>query len=189
MARNGNGLITTKQAEAAGISRVTLKKYVDSGKITYIRKGLYILQNDLVDEYALIQARSSKVIFSYGTALYLWGMTDRTPHIIDITAPHGHNLTRIFKEPSNLRFHYVVKSYYEIGITETRSPQGSNVKLYDKERCICDLIRRKNFQDMQLYSQAIQLYFQNRPNLRKLLKYGKLFGIEEQIRTYMEVLT
>ena len=41
---------------------------------------------------------------------------------------------------------------------------------------------------MQLYTQAIKDYFKTKPNNRKLLKYGKLFGIEDKIRTYMEVL-
>jgi hypothetical protein len=41
---------------------------------------------------------------------------------------------------------------------------------------------------MQLYTQAIKLYFAQGGNARKLLKYGKRFGIEDKIRTYMEVL-
>ena len=42
--------------------------------------------------------------------------------------------------------------------------------------------------DMQLYTQDIKDYFRSKPNNRKLLKYGKVFGIEEKIRIYMEVL-
>ena len=89
---------------------------------------------------------------------------------------------------SNLRCHYVQQEIYELGISETTSPQGATVRLYDKERCICDLIRDKEQMDMQLYSQAIKDYFKSKPNNRKLLKYGKVFGIEDKIRTYMEVL-
>lgn len=40
----------------------------------------------------------------------------------------------------------------------------------------------------KLYVQAIKDYFKNHPDVRKLLKYGKAFGIEEKIRTYIEVL-
>ena len=63
------------------------------------------------------------------------------------------------------------------------------MRLYDRERCICDLIRDKKEMDMQLYTQALKDYFRTGPNSRRLLKYGKQFGIEEQIRTYMEVLS
>lgn len=60
--------------------------------------------------------------------------------------------------------------------------------MYDRERCICDLVRDKEQIEMQLYSQAINDYFRTKPNSRKLLKYSKAFRIEEKIRTYMEVL-
>jgi len=58
---------------------------------------------------------------------------------------------------------------------------GAELRVYDdKERCICDLIRDKQAMDMQLYIQAIQEYFKLANNARKLLKYGKKFGIEEK---------
>ena len=81
-----------------------------------------------------------------------------------------------------------MKGFYDLGITETQSPQGAVIRLYDKERCLCDLIKDRNQIEKQLYVQAIKDYFKNRPDVRKLLKYGKTFGIEEKIRTYMEVL-
>ena len=62
------------------------------------------------------------------------------------------------------------------------------MSLYDKERCICDLIRNKDKIEMQLYSQAIKEYSKGKSNPRKLLKYSKLFKIEDKVRSYMEVL-
>ncbi len=188
VAEKNNGFIKTAQVEQLGISRPMLRKYTEAGKLEQVCKGLYILASDIADEYALLQARSKFAVFSYGTALFLWGLSDRTPHTYDITVPRGTNISLLKRDNPNLRCHYVQSDTYEIGISETASPQGATVRLYDKERCICDLIRDKNQIDMQLYSQAIKDYFKTKPNIRKLLKYGKLFGIEEKIRTYMEVL-
>lgn len=188
LADDGDGFFRTSQVECAGISRPMLKKYVDSGELVRVRKGIYLLSGDMADEYALLQAQSSKAIFSYGTALFLWGMSDRVPHTIDLTVPHGTNMTTLKRNNENLRCHYVQSELYEIGITKTTSPQGAEVRLYDRERCICDLIRGKEQAEMQLYSQTIKEYFGKKPNCRKLLKYGKAFGIEDKIRIYMEVL-
>ena len=188
VAEKNNGFIKTAQVEQLGISRPMLRKYTEAGKLEQVCKGLYILASDMADEYALLQARSKFAVFSYGTALFLWGLSDRTPHTYDITVPRGTNVSLLKRDNPNLRCHYVQPDTYEMGISETVSPQGATVRLYDKERCICDLIRDKNQIDMQLYSQAIKDYFKTKPNIRKLLKYGKLFGIEEKIRTYMEVL-
>lgn len=188
VAEQNNGFIRTSQVEELGISRPMLRKYTDAGKLEQVRKGLYVLSDDIADEYALLQARSKVAVFSYGTALFLWGLSDRTPHVYDITMPRGANISLLKRDNSNLRCHYVQQEIYELGISKTTSPQGATVRLYDKERCICDLIRDKEQMDMQLYSQAIKDYFKSKPNNRKLLKYGKVFGIEDKIRTYMEVL-
>jgi hypothetical protein len=83
----------------------------------------------------------------------------------------------------------VKKELWELGITSIQSPMGATVRVYDKERCICDLIRDKKYMDMQLYTQAIKEYFKAGSNMRKILKYGKQFGVEEKLRTYIEVLS
>lgn len=188
LATTNNGIIRTAQVEALGISRPMLRKYTDAGKLERVRKGLYILTDDIPDEYALLQEQCRDAVFSYGTALYLWELSDRTPFVYDITIPRGKKVTILKRDNPNLRCHYLSQQFYQIGITQTQSPQGAEVKLYDRERCICDLIRNKSQIDMQLYTHAMKIYFKTKPNNRRLLKYGKLFGIEEKIRTYMEVL-
>ena len=188
IAEQNDGLIRTGIVESAGIGRHMLKRYLDAGKLVRVRKGIYVINDGFADEYVLLQIQCSNAIFSYGTALYLWGMSDRVPHSIDITVPQGTNLTRLRRDNTDLRCHYVRQELYELGISQIRSPQGGTVRLYDRERCICDLIHHKEKIEMQLYTQAIQEYFKDQPDRRKLLKYGKQFGIEEKIRTYMEVL-
>ena len=101
-----------------------LKKYVEDNRLVRIRKGLYTLHGDLPDEYVALQIRSAKAIFSYGTALYFWGLSDRTPHFIDMTVPQGTNISTIKRDYPQARFHYVMSAMYSIGITETTSPQG-----------------------------------------------------------------
>lgn len=188
IADENNGFIKTSTVESAGISRPMLRKYVADGKLEQIRKGLYVLANDLADEFALIQIQSTKAVFSYGTALYLLGLSDRTPHIFDISVPQGINISRLKRDNQNIRCHYVQPDVYDVGITEITSPQGAIVRIYDKERCICDLIKDKDKVDIQIYTQAIKDYFNTKADRRKLLKYSKALGVEEKVRTYMEVL-
>ena len=38
------------------------------------------------------------MIFSYATALYFHGLSDRIPNTIHITLPHGYNATHIKKK-------------------------------------------------------------------------------------------
>ena len=70
-----------------------------------------------------------------------------------------------------------------------KSPQGYDVKAYDLERCICDLIRDKKSIDVQVYTQALKEYFGGKCNPRKIIKYSRVFHLEQKVRTYMEVLS
>lgn len=188
IAEKSDGIITTKQVEEAGLSRTILKSLVEEGILDKESKGIYSVADYFVDEYKVIQMRSVKAIFSYGTALYLLGLSDRTPHFFDVSVPQGCNISRIKKDNPTLRFHYVKKEWWNIGITSIRTPFGGMVNIYNKERCICDLIRNKNDVDIQLFTQALKDYFKQKCDIRLLDEYGKVFGIDEKIRTYIEVL-
>ena len=115
------------------------------------------------------------------------GLIDREYSHICFTVPTGYNATHIKKK--NKEVHYANPEILDMGTCEIPSSSGNLVKVYDKERCICDLIRDKEKIEMQLYSQALRDYFKSKPNNRKLLRYGKQFGIDDKIRTYMEVLS
>lgn len=116
------------------------------------------------------------------------GLSDRTPHFFDVSVPQGCNVSRIKKDNPTLRFHYVKKEWWNVGITSIRTPFGGMVNIYNKERCICDLIRNKNDVDIQLFTQALKDYFKQKCDIRLLGEYGKVFGIENKVRTYVEVL-
>ena len=188
IAAKSNGFVRTSQIETARIGRSFIKKYVESGLLERVRKGIFVPLNADIDEFALLQVQCSSLVFSYGTALYVWGLTDIIPHRFDISVPQGENISRLLRDNQKIKAHYVMKSFYDLGITETQSPQGAVIRLYDKERCLCDLIKDRNRIEKQLYVHAIKDYFKCLPDVRKLIKYGKVFGIEEKIRTYMEVL-
>lgn len=188
IAEQGNGQITPGLAAASGVSRTTLSALTDKGMLVRVSRGVYTLADTITDEYALLQSHCGKAVFSLGTALYFWGLSDRVPHQIDMTVPQGTNISRVRTASGKLRCHYVKSELHPLGITTTISPMGSEIRLYDKERCICDLIRSRNSTDKQLYTQAIKDYFTGKPNTRKLIKYSKALGVEDRVRAYMEVL-
>lgn len=104
IAEKSDGIVTTKQIEEAGLSRAIIKNYVNQDLLIRESQGVYTVSSTLVDEYKLLQMRSEKMVFSYGTALYLHGMSDRVPHILDVTIPQGYNVSRIKKDHPDVLF-------------------------------------------------------------------------------------
>lgn len=190
LAKKDGGMITTSQIEKAGISRVLIPTFIDEGILVKESRGIYYYADEFPDDLQIIQANNPRIIYSYGTALYLWDMSDRTPHVWDISVPQGFNATRLKKDNKNIRLHYINADKWSVGITETLSPDGHKVHLYDKERCIIDLIQRKDKIDKQLYLQALHEYFKDRNNNHaQLIRYAKIFHIERPVRDYMDILT
>ena len=156
-----DGIASARELAKAGVSRQLLYQGMINGYISKESHGNYVITNNQPDEYRMIQNRSDKMIFSYGTALFLLGISDRVPHELDITVPQGDNVSRIKRDYENTKFHYCKKELWDLGIIEVTTPQGYEVKTYDLERCICDLIRDKKSVDVQIYTQALKEYFAN----------------------------
>lgn len=188
IASKQNGLLKTKDIEENGIPRSKINKLVEDGLLIRESWGIYSATSEMTDEYAAIQKRSAKIVYSYGTALFLHGMSDRVPSIIDITVPQGYNVKRLKKDNNNLRFHYVKPEVLFIGAESVITPQGSNVLAYNRERCICDIIKRYEKTDKQLFTQALKEYFSSSHSTRDLIKMSRLIGVEAEVRKYMEVL-
>lgn len=180
---------TTQQAESKGISRVTLSNLVNQGKLERLKEGVYIQNDDLVDDYALISYKNKRMVFSHNTALYLHDLSDRVPNVFHISVPQGYNASRLTKKFSNIQVHYIKKENFDLGISTKKSPFGNTIQVYDVERTICDIIANKNKIDKQIYTHAIKTYFeQAKIDKRKLIKYSRKLGVELTLRSLLEVL-
>jgi len=185
---SNGGVISAAELQHAGIDRIGLYSLLAKEILKKESHGNYVLTDNEPDEYKVIQNRSEKLIYSHGTALFLHGMSDRVPHTLDITVPQGDNISRIKKSYQNTRFHYCKKELWDLGIMNVNTPMGYGVRVYNPERCICDIVKDKDNVDKQIYIQAIQEYFKGRCNPRKIIQYAKEFNIETKIRNYMEIL-
>lgn len=184
-----NGYLYTKDVTSAGIRREQLKKYLDEGSLIRESRGIYSFADSINDEFVLLQSRCKKGVFSYGTALYFHGLSDRFPQMISMTVPKTYNVFYLKEELFHVEFHRIKPSLWSIGMMEMNSPQGGKIIVYDRERCICDMIRSRKQSDPQVFAQAIKGYFasKERDNLR-LMEYARKFHIEEKVQEYMEIL-
>lgn len=86
--------------------------------------------------------------------------------------------------------HFIKKEYFDIGKATIKSPQGQTIACYNAERTICDLLKDKKNQDIETLKYAISEYLKDKKarDLPKLMKYAKIFNVEESLNNYLEVL-
>lgn len=185
--KNNGGYITTKELDSNNIDRYFLTKLMDRKQINRISRGYYGLVNYSTDEYYKIISMSEKAIFSMNTALYLHNLSDRAPLVFDVTVPYYYGGS--LRKNKNVNLHFVKYSVLNLGKIEIISPFGMKIKVYDKERTICDIVKNRNNMDMEIFSKALKNYVKSsNKNLRKLMKYAKELKIEKKMKEYMEMI-
>ena len=187
IASEHGGIIEAKVAAQRGISKAMLYKLCKEDKIHRIVKGQYILPDDMQDELLSISKRSDKIIFSHETALFLHGISDRTPFEHTITAPSGCIPSVAIK--SECKVYYIKPELFDLGRTMLKTPAGNKVQVYDLERTICDVIRSRNKLGTETFLAALKMYAASpKKNLNKLNTYAKQLRVEKVLRQYLEVL-
>lgn len=184
--RNG-GIIDIKSAEEIGISRAMLSKLCKNNAIQRVAYGQYVLPNEISDDLLSISLRSKSIIFSHETALFLHGISDRTPFEHTITVPSDKRPPNTVKE--TCKVYYIKPSLFHMGETTLKTQYGNRVKGYDLERTICDCVRSRNRIGSETFLYALKQYAK-RPdkNLNKLNQYSKSMDISDTLRHYLEVL-
>lgn len=178
-----HGYISSKEFEKIGISKNLIPKFIEKEIIRKVAYGIYIDNKLIEDEYYILQKRISNIVFSYNTACYLLELSDRSPYKLDVTTIRNKHIYE------DLQVHYVTKDKYEIGITEIISPYGNPIKIYNAERCICDILKNSNSVDIEVYNKIINNYFKQRnKDLITLEKYAKELNVSKKLKHIMEVL-
>jgi predicted transcriptional regulator of viral defense system len=187
LAQEHGGLIETKIAAEHGVSKAMLYKLCKEDKIQRIAKGQYLLLEDLQDELFSISRRSNKIIFSHETALFLHGISDRTPFEHTITAPTNCVPSAAIK--AECKVYYIKGELFDLGRTTMKTPAGNDVPVYDLERTICDIVRSRNKLSTETFLAALKQYATSpKKNLNRLNDYAKQLRVANVLHRYLEVL-
>lgn len=187
ISNENNGLILTKTAIEKGVTRSNLSKLCDGGKITRIANGQYVLPDELNDELLSLQIRSKYIIFSHETALFLNGISERTPFEHTVTIPTSKTLSPSLSE--ECKIYYIKDELHELGKVQLATPMGNKVWAYDMDRTICDIVRSRNRMADETFIASIKNYaVSSDKNLANLSNYAGKMKILSQVRQYLEVL-
>lgn len=174
-----NGMLSTRMIEPLNISRQYLSIMENNNEIEKVSRGIYLSPSAFEDSYFSFQQKYKKAIFSHMNALYFYGMTEEFPYNYTVTVPQSYHVDTV-NEKCNV--FYVSDDIYEIGVVEVETPSGNKVRAYDKERCICDIIRSKGRMDSEQVKKTIKQYMRSRDkDIAKLYDYAKRMRISEKV--------
>jgi len=183
---NSGGIITSAYCREYKIPTVYLSRLVKRGILTKVATGIYLSKKGNYDEFYFFQYRYKKAIFSYETALYLLGVTDKIPHVMDVTVNYSYKLNSDIK---GFNIHYVKDEILNLGVLEKKTMFGNLVKIYSYERNLCDFIQHKEEMDSEVYVKLIRSYSDYEgKNIHALYEIAEKMNIVKEVRDIMEVV-
>jgi predicted transcriptional regulator of viral defense system len=187
IAKERNGLLLTSDLLKYGIPRTYLSILEKKGEFQRISRGVYSATGYMIDQMVVIQARYKGVLFSHETAAYLLDLTDRTPLFYSVTFPAGYNATSL--KASGVKVYFVDRDLCRLGSITMKSPHGNDIKTFNLERTVCDILRSRNQVDIQQVNEVLKRYVKKKErDLDLLYNYARQFRIQKIVREYIEIL-
>ncbi|MCF0112471.1 MAG: hypothetical protein HUJ60_00665 [Bacilli bacterium] len=146
-------MITYREAVNHYGSQYRLKRAVEIGDITKIEPGLYSFQEE--GEAAQIAARHPKAILTMDTAFYFQDLTDVIPEKWHLAT--SRTSSRI-SDPS-IQQHFELDRFFGVGVIE-KEISGTKLRMYDRERLLIELVRKKADFPYDYYKELIAVYRQ-----------------------------
>ena len=179
--------VSVAQVLDLGLSRALLSFYVKQGLLVRVKQGVYMLPSAIEDDLYTLSLRSSKIIFSHETALFLNNLSERTPFKHSVTIPSNFRLSKKTLQQCNC--YYIKPTLHKLGLIQRKTTFGHIVPCYNSERTICDLLRSQSRCDTETLLAALKNFASNpQKDINLLIQYAKKLHVFKQLTPYMEVL-
>lgn len=176
LCKKNNGYVTNKNLKDNEIPTVYLSRLCNSGDIKKVGRGVYLLKDDVEDDYFIFSLLYPNLIFHKYTALYLNGLINDEPEILNAVIDYN----KAVPKTDDVNIMRSRKSTINIGDSVVVTPSGNECRCYDMERCICDLFIYDDIKS-EIKREAIQNYRKKHLNKEKLYDYGKKLGIYDKL--------
>ena len=185
--KHQNGTILSADLDKYGIPRKYLQILIAEGRLEKCDRGIYVAVDAIEDEMFAMQKKYSKLIYSHETALFMHDLSDRTPFEYSATVPSGYKV--VSNVADRFKIYYVKKELHELGVISLNSSFGNEIRVYNIERTICDIIKSRSRVDIQILNEALKGYIRIKSSDYSLLMdYAKKLNIEKVLRNFLEVI-
>ena len=164
-------ILRYKDLTKQGINDYQIKKLVNAGKLYFIKKGVYSTEKQ-INYFEMISRKHPNAIHTLETAAYIYKLKKELPKKYYVASKQK---DRKMKE-EYIKQIFMTDELYNIGINNM-TYQNVNIKAYDLERLLIEVVRNKTNIDNDSYREIIDNYSKiaRLLNKRKLDEYMQSF--------------
>lgn len=175
------GILKTAELLEHGYTNYQINRLLGDDIIERVKKGYYKLADHEMSDLSIVLARLPDAVICFDTALFYYGYSDRTPNQIHIAVNKDISKAKVKFDYPFVKTYYVESYLLELGVVNTIIEE-TNVRIYTRDRLICDCLMYEKKLEIELFNKAITNYIKDsKKNISKLLEYAKVRGVEKKV--------
>lgn len=181
-------VMTAAELNAEKIYYADIQQLIDDDLIEKVKRGYYHWIDALNgSEVVIINKLFPDAILCMETALFYYGYSDRNPAEWNITINKNTFRQRVKIEYPFVKAYRIEPELLTIGETKGEI-DFINVRIYDRDRTICDVLRNMNKMDKEIFNKAIQSYVKDpKKNIPNLMQYAKELRVQKRVKDLIGV--
>ena len=196
------GYALMKELKAASFQTRDIARLLKDGTVIKVKPGLYRLANvgGMVLPLPKLKGSGSTIsqeiidvckalpdgVICLASALAFYDLTTFNPSEIYVAIPNAAKVPKIDFPP--LRVFYFRERFYKPGIERIEVP-NCTIKIYSKEKTICDMFRYRNKYGEDLALEGLKTYLSRKEaNVNKLRKYAEICQVKTVMMPYLKAL-
>lgn len=183
-----NFTMTTAQLNKEKLYYRDIQRMLDEGLIEKVKRGYYHWIEDYgTSEVVLINSLFPDAVLCMETALFYYKYSDRNPAEWNITVDKNTSRQRTKIDYPFVKAYRVEPALLSLGETNGII-EFTNVRIYDRDRTICDVLRNMSKMDKEIFNKAIQSYVKDpQKNIPNLMEYAKALRVQKKVNDLIGV--
>lgn len=174
LVRAHDGVVKTAEPYTLGIDYRRIQSFVDWGVLLRVKNGYYSLQEQKLSEDEMVyRLFGEDGVLTMETALYIYGYLPTKPAEYQIAVDKNTSKSRFHLNYPFVHPYYSEPKVLTLGVTQIAFG-GGMMKIYDRERLMCDCLKYEDRLDREDLKKALLAYIaEPSKDISRLLCYAK----------------
>ena len=183
-----NYVMTTAELMSEQVYYADIQRLMEKGMIEKVKRGFYHWIDEFDgSEIVIINRLFPDAVLCMETALFYYKYTDRTPSEWNIAISKNASRKRTKIDYPFVRAYRVEPALLSVGELKGEI-DSTEVRIYDRDRTICDILRNMNKMDKEIFNKAIQSYVNDhQKNIPNLMQYAKELRVQKWVKDLIGV--
>ncbi len=185
---NYDYIMTTAQLNAEKLYYRDIQRMLEEGLIEKVKRGYYHwIEDNGKSEVVIINSLFPDAVLCMETALFYYGYSDRNPAEWNIAIDKN-----VSRQRTKIDYPFVKAYRVEPALLSVGETKGEidfiEVRIYNRDRTICDVLRNMNKMDKEIFNKAIQNYVKDpKKNIPNLMEYAKVLRVQKRVKDLIGV--